>query len=597
MNEIQRMITALSAGEPLQHEDWLRLIADASEDDRRFSRDLACKRAQARFGRRVFFRGIIEFTNYCKNDCYYCGIRCSNRCLSRYRLTEDEILSCCEEGYRLGYRTFVLQGGEDGWWTDEKITALVRRIRAQYPDCAITLSIGEKSCEVYQAFFDAGADRYLLRHETANEAHYAKIHPARQTLSNRTRCLRDLKDIGYQTGAGMMIGAPYQTAETLAQDMEFLADLRPEMVGMGPFLPPWKRRADALPSEPGAAAAAGRAASGNDRARHPGRKRAAAGRSVRVQRGHAEPVSDGSAAEISALRQQGGHRRRRRKQPSQAARADAGNWLRGRGRTRRLYGREDEAMIKIAVYGKGGIGKSTTVSNLSAAFSEKGLRVMQIGCDPKADSTVLLTHGEKMPTALQLMRERKNDFTLSDMAREGFGGVVCVEAGGPTPGLGCAGRGIIAALEKLEEKGAYEAFRPDVVFYDVLGDVVCGGFSMPMRAGYADRVFIVTSGENMALHAAANIAMAVENFRGRGYASLGGLILNRRNVKNEEEKVVELAGDISSQIVGSLSLSDTVHQAEELSQTVIEAFPDSPMAAEYRALAENVLRACEVGVC
>ena len=183
------------------------------------------------------------------------------------------------------------------------------------------------------------------------------------------------------------------------------------------------------------------------------------------------------------------------------------------------------------------------------------------------------------------------------VAREGFGGVVCVEAGGPTPGLGCAGRGIIAALEKLEEKGAYEAFRPDVVFYDVLGDVVCGGFSMPMRAGYADRVFIVTSGENMALHAAANIAMAVENFRGRGYASLGGLILNRRNVKNEEEKVVELAGDISSQIVGSLSLSDTVHQAEELSQTVIEAFPDSPMAAEYRALAENVLRACEVGVC
>lgn len=237
MNEIQRMITALSAGEPLRHEDWLRLITDASEEDRRFSRDLACKRAQARFGRRVFFRGIIEFTNYCKNDCYYCGIRCSNRCLSRYRLTEDEILSCCEEGYRLGYRTFVLQGGEDGWWTDEKITALVRRIRAQYPDCAITLSIGEKSREAYQAFFDAGADRYLLRHETANEAHYAKLHPARQTLSNRIRCLRDLKDIGYQTGAGMMIGAPYQTAETLAQDMEFLADLRPEMVGIGPFLP------------------------------------------------------------------------------------------------------------------------------------------------------------------------------------------------------------------------------------------------------------------------------------------------------------------------------------------------------------------------
>ena len=237
MEDIRARILALAEGTLPDHAGWVALIQDASEEDRLFSRNLARERAQARFGKQVFFRGIIEFTNHCKNDCYYCGIRRSNRELSRYRLTEDEILSCCEEGYRLGYRTFVLQGGEDGWWTDEKITALVRRIRAQYPDCAITLSIGEKSCEVYQAFFDAGADRYLLRHETANEAHYAKLHPARQTLSNRIRCLRDLKDIGYQTGAGMMIGAPYQTAETLAQDMEFLADLRPEMVGMGPFLP------------------------------------------------------------------------------------------------------------------------------------------------------------------------------------------------------------------------------------------------------------------------------------------------------------------------------------------------------------------------
>ena len=156
---------------------------------------------------------------------------------SRYRLSKEDILLSCEDGYRAGFRTFVLQGGEDPWFSDERMEEIVRAIREGYPDCAITLSIGEKSREAYQAFFDAGADRYLLRHETANEAHYAKLHPARQTLSNRIRCLRDLKDIGYQTGAGMMIGAPYQTAETLAQDMEFLADLRPEMVGMGPFLP------------------------------------------------------------------------------------------------------------------------------------------------------------------------------------------------------------------------------------------------------------------------------------------------------------------------------------------------------------------------
>lgn len=237
MNDIQKQITALSAGEIPDHEGWVQLITGASEDDQLFSRDFARQRAQERFGKQVFFRGIVEFTNYCKNDCYYCGIRRSNRCVSRYRLTEDEILSCCEEGYQLGYRTFVLQGGEDVWWTDEKITALVKNIRKTYPDCAITLSIGEKTRKAYQAFFDAGADRFLLRHETADLAHYGKLHPAAQTLSDRMRCLWDLKEIGFQTGAGMMIGAPYQAPDTLASDFEFLAKLKPEMVGMGPFIP------------------------------------------------------------------------------------------------------------------------------------------------------------------------------------------------------------------------------------------------------------------------------------------------------------------------------------------------------------------------
>ena len=249
-------------------------------------------------------------------------------------------------------------------------------------------------------------------------------------------------------------------------------------------------------------------------------------------------------------------------------------------------------MIKLAFYGKGGIGKSTTVSNLAAAMAQAGLRVMQVGCDPKADSTILLRHGEEMPTVLELVRERKEDFALEDMVRQGFAGVVCVEAGGPTPGLGCAGRGIITALEKLAEKGAYERYQPDVVLYDVLGDVVCGGFSMPMRKGYADQVFILTSGENMALHAAANIAMALENFKGRGYASLGGLILNRRDVKRETEKAEELAEDLSTEIVGDLSRSETVQAAEELQKTVVEAFPESAMAEEYRTLAGAVLRRC-----
>ena len=252
-------------------------------------------------------------------------------------------------------------------------------------------------------------------------------------------------------------------------------------------------------------------------------------------------------------------------------------------------------MIKIAVYGKGGIGKSTTVSNVAAALAEQGLKVMQIGCDPKADSTLQLRRGEPVPTVLELYNQKKNDFRLEDMVRIGYNGVICVEAGGPTPGLGCAGRGIITALEKLKEKGAYETYQPDVVLYDVLGDVVCGGFSMPMRRGYANQVFIITSGENMAIHAAANIAMAIENFKNRGYASLGGIILNRREVKREDEKVAELAEDFHTEVVGTLSHSEQVTLAEEQGKILLECYPDSELAQEYRLLAKQILKTCQEG--
>ena len=193
--------------------------------------------AQSIYGNKVYIRGLIEFTNYCKNDCLYCGIRRSNRNAERYRLSEEQILACCATGYELGFRTFVLQGGEDPYYTDERICTLVRQMKKEYSDCAVTLSIGEKERASYQAYFDAGADRYLLRHETANEAHYQKLHPAEMSYKNRIRCLRDLKEIGYQTGCGFMVGSPYQTIETLYEDLMFIKELQPQMVGIGPFIP------------------------------------------------------------------------------------------------------------------------------------------------------------------------------------------------------------------------------------------------------------------------------------------------------------------------------------------------------------------------
>lgn len=248
-------------------------------------------------------------------------------------------------------------------------------------------------------------------------------------------------------------------------------------------------------------------------------------------------------------------------------------------------------MLKIAIYGKGGIGKSTIACNLSAALAEKGYKVMQIGCDPKSDSTMGLC-GERITSVLELVRKNGDDIQLEDMVRIGYNGVICVEAGGPVPGLGCAGRGMIAALEKLQEKGAYEKYDPDVVIYDVLGDVVCGGFSMPMRKGHADKVFIVTSGESMSCYAAANIAMAVDNFKNRGYAKLGGIIFNRRDVDGEEERVKALCKDFSTSVVGEISRSKDISDCDMRHKTVIEECHGGISASEFFRLADDIVKNC-----
>ena len=189
------------------------------------------------YGNDVFIRGLIEISNICKNNCFYCGIRCANGNIQRYRLSKEEILDSCDMGYKLGFRTFVMQGGEDLYYNDERMVDIIGTIRSLYPDCAITLSLGEKSYESYLAYFQAGADRYLLRHETANADHYKKLHPTVMSLDNRKRCLWDLKRIGYQTGTGFMVGSPFQTNETIAEDLLFINELKPEMVGIGPFIP------------------------------------------------------------------------------------------------------------------------------------------------------------------------------------------------------------------------------------------------------------------------------------------------------------------------------------------------------------------------
>lgn len=245
---------------------------------------------------------------------------------------------------------------------------------------------------------------------------------------------------------------------------------------------------------------------------------------------------------------------------------------------------------KIAIYGKGGIGKSTTTSNLSAALSHLGYKVMQIGCDPKADSTKNLCQGRIIPTVLNVLKEKEEkSVVLSDIVAQGYNGVLCVEAGGPTPGIGCAGRGIITAFEKLEELHAFEVYEPDIIIYDVLGDVVCGGFAMPIRNGYAEDVYVVTSGEMMSMYAASNISTAVNQFKARGYARVKGLILNHKNVENERELVEKLANEIDTVIFHEVPRDASIQEAENKGHTIAEEFMGSPMYEIYETLAKKIM--------
>ncbi len=230
------IIDSLSAGERLTEEQFADLVTHRSDEGATLLQKHAAAVRDAIYGKDVFVRGLIEFTNICRNDCYYCGIRSSNSHLERYRLSPTQIMHCVRRGYDLGFRTFVLQGGEDPS-TDEAIGELVKQIKTEYPGCAVTLSLGERSADIYRAWKDAGADRYLLRHETATKEHYEKLHPSAMRLENRMRCLQDLKDLGYAVGAGFMVGAPYQTPADLARDFLFLQEFRPDMVGIGPFIP------------------------------------------------------------------------------------------------------------------------------------------------------------------------------------------------------------------------------------------------------------------------------------------------------------------------------------------------------------------------
>lgn len=246
-------------------------------------------------------------------------------------------------------------------------------------------------------------------------------------------------------------------------------------------------------------------------------------------------------------------------------------------------------MYKLAVYGKGGIGKSTMTSNLAAAFSFLGKKVIQIGCDPKADSTMNLLGGEQIEPVMDMLRDERDPESIDEIAKTGYGGVVCIETGGPTPGLGCAGRGIIATFQILKDLKLIETVKPDVVLFDVLGDVVCGGFAAPIREGYADEVMIVTSGEKMALYAANNINTAVKNFEDRSYAKVRGILLNKRNVPDEDAKVKAFADERGISVVGVIPRSDDINRAEEQGMTVVQINPELPISQKFIELAKTLI--------
>lgn len=235
--DYQKLIDKLEQEQDLSDEEFTALLTCENEEVVAYLQDRARKVREKFYGRDVYIRGLIEFTNYCRNNCYYCGIRRGNENAQRYRLTAEEILSCCETGQQLGFRTFVLQGGEDAFFTDERLAELIAAIKKRCPDCAITLSIGERNRESYERLFAVGAERFLLRHETADRKHYESLHPQEMSYAHRMKCLQDLRDIGYQVGCGMMVGSPGQTTEQLLQDLRFLQKFQPEMVGIGPFIP------------------------------------------------------------------------------------------------------------------------------------------------------------------------------------------------------------------------------------------------------------------------------------------------------------------------------------------------------------------------